>query len=373
MASDKADTVLRRKTRAAPAKTEARAMTPARGLRLALERAAARALALPVNVTGVERLTADPASLAEMITDGALLMLLEGADGEGCGALALDPALTAALVEAQTTGTMAPGAAAPGARMPTRTDAALCAPVFDTVLGRFAANLADGPDAGWTAGFTTGSMLTAPHALRARLASDSYHVFRASMSLGEAAREGGFVMALPVVDTAAADDEPAAGAGAPDARWQARVLGTRLRLDAVLCRIEMPLSEVLALKPGDVLPIAREALREVTLEPGAAAVTTQARLGQMGGRRALRLTVAPTPGTASEGQQQWTAARLAPDRETSAGPGDGAEIQPPDPYDEPEAAARDSDNTAPGDKDSADGAADDDPRLSDAELAALTR
>jgi flagellar motor switch protein FliM len=365
MASDKADPVLRRKAKAARAQIEARVMSPARGLRLALERTAARALSMPLGVLGTERLVADPASLLEMVAEGALLMSLDGPEGAAHGALALDPALTAALVEAQTTGTVAPRAT-PG-RAPTRTDAALCAPVFDAVLARFAANMAAGPDAGWTGGHATGSMQAAPHALRAMLTADRYHVFRVSVKLGEAGREGAFVLALPVVVAASADTDGTVAAALPDPRWQARVLGTTVRMDAVLCRLELPLAEVLALKPGDVVPIAREALRDVALEPGTRRTVARAGLGQMGGRRALRLTAAAPGGAGGDGSHEWIAAGLsasgdAPDRDTTGAEPEGLAT-----------AATDAVDEQPGGQDPPAGEAPDDPRLSDAELEALTR
>ena len=333
MAADRTDTVLSRKARAARAQTEARVMSPARGLRLALERAVARLLSLPLAVTGIERLVADPASVPEMIADGALMMLVDGPEGADRGALAIDPGLTAALVEAQTTGTV--GAGASSARAPTRTDAALCAPLFDAVLTRFAANMEDGPDAAWTVGHATGPMQAAPHLVRAALMAERYHVFRVSLGLGEGGREGGFVMALPVVAAAATEDGTPPAARPPDPRWQARVLGTRIHLDAVLCRIEMPVSEVMALRPGDTLPIAREALHEVALDPGDGRAAARARLGQMRGRRALRLSAAPASDNGGTAPHEWIAAGLGskhaapPQAPDAAGPEAPRDHPPP--------------------------------------------
>jgi len=277
-------------------------MSAPRALRLALERASDTVLKQPLVVDGTERLTADAASLPDLVAEGALVLLLAGPQA-ATGAIILEPAIAKGIVEAQTTGTI--GVAEGPARTMTHIDAALSVPLLDAALDRFANNLADGPDAHWSAGFASGEMLDARRALRIALTAERYHVFSVALRLGEAGRAGGMVMALPIKDPPASCDAGAQNHAPVDPRWQNRILGAHIRLDSVLCRIELPLSQVLTLSPGDVLPVAADALRDVRIEAGTRRPVAYARLGQMGGRRALRLMV-KVPRTVSEPpQEDW--------------------------------------------------------------------
>lgn len=302
MVSDRENPVLRRKARVARDQLEARVMSAPRALRLAMEQAADIVLHQPLAVTGTERFIADPASLPDMVPDGALVLLLDGPQAAN-GALIIEEEIATGVVEALTTGeVLATGGAS---RALTRTDAALSEPLIDSVLDRFARNLANGPDAHWSAGFVVGAMQDAPRVLRTALAAARYHVFRVALKLGDAGREGGVVMALPIPEEPTSRDASSLGDAQPDPQWKDRILGTQIRLDAILCRLEIPLSQVMGLRPGDVLPIAQDALRDVHLETGARRPVARCRLGQMGGRRALRLTAGGPQTSADPQQADW--------------------------------------------------------------------
>lgn len=374
MAADRENQVLRRKAQAAREQLEARVMSAPRALRLALERSADEVLQNPLMVAGTDRFTADPASLPEMVPEGALVLLLQGPQ-DATGALIMDPGIAAAVVEVQTTGTIGAGEAA--SRPLTRIDAALSAPLIDAVLDRFASNLADGPDAYWSSGFASGAMLDTPRSLPIALTAARYHVFRVALRVGQAGREGTVLMALPVPEQPALREDASPGAVAPDPRWQVRILGTHIRLDAVLCRIEMPLSQVLALRQGDVLPIAQDALRDVRLEAGARRPAARARLGQMGGRRALRLTVVAPQGAAETPQGDWVSTGFsapveAPDEEAPLQSEYTTAFLPEDANDPPLEDEMPAGMEAAPPLDELDDVNDSD-RISDEELEALTR
>ncbi len=277
-------------------------MSAPRALRLALERASDSVLKQPLVVAGTERLTADAASLPDLVAEGALVLLLAGPQA-ATGAIMLEPAIANGIVEAQTTGTI--GVAEGPMRAMTRIDAALSVPLLDAALDRFASNLADGPDAHWSTGFASGEMLEAPRALRIALTEERYHVFRVALRLGEEGRAGGMVMALPIKDAPTSCDSAAQDDAPVDPRWQDRILGAHIRLDTVLCRIELPLSQVLTLSPGDVLPVAADALRDVRIEAGTRRPVARGRLGQLGGRRALRLMVKAARTVREPPQEEW--------------------------------------------------------------------
>jgi flagellar motor switch protein FliM len=100
------------------------------------------------------------------------------------------------------------------------------------------------------------------------------------------------VLALPVAPQPAAAPPPVPAAP-PDPAWiaaRARILDDLpLPLEAVLLRTTRPLAEVERLAVGDLIPFAPAALAEVRLEPAGGRALLSGRLGQAGGRRALRL------------------------------------------------------------------------------------
>jgi flagellar motor switch protein FliM len=95
------------------------------------------------------------------------------------------------------------------------------------------------------------------------------------------------LLALPLrPDPAvAAAPEPAD----PSHHLQDRVLAAPARLDAVLCRLHLPLSAIRALSVGDVLALPPDAIREISIEVAGARRLATARLGKLDGLRALRL------------------------------------------------------------------------------------
>lgn len=72
---------------------------------------------------------------------------------------------------------------------------------------------------------------------------------------------------------------------------QQRVLDAPIRLDAILCRLSLPLSDMGRLAVGDVLALPKDVLREIAIESVGRQPVATARLGQVDGMRALRLTM----------------------------------------------------------------------------------
>lgn len=299
-------------------------MSPERALRLALERWAGGELGVMLSVTGVETRTELAGTLAADLPDPALILLLDG-PGDVPGALVLDPQLSAALVEAQTMGRVSPRPAPP--RAPTRTDAAMAAPMVAGVFAR----LADMPaEAGqWVQGYRYGAMVEDARALSLALGTGDYRVMRLGCDLGPD-RAGELVLALPAprpsADPDAAGDAEPGAAARPALRDS--LLAAPARLDAVLCRVSVPLSQMHGLRPGEVLALPAGVLNAARLEAVPGRAVARATLGQIRGQRALRLhgtgQGAVTPG--GEGMGEATARPPVPD--TPVAPPVPARIDP---------------------------------------------
>ncbi|MCM2560906.1 FliM/FliN family flagellar motor switch protein [Lutimaribacter sp. EGI FJ00015] len=285
MADQGKQMVLRRKAQAARKAQEARAMSPQRALRLAFERCAAKDLGVRLSVTGVEQATTMADALAPELPEHALILLLDGAEGVP-GVMVLDLQLTAALVEAQTMARVNARAAAP--RGPTRTDAAIATPFVEGGLARFAELLEE--DGAHVRGFRFGAMIDDGGGLALALGTCEYRMMRVGYSLG-ADRGGEMLLALPVPAPPAPDDTHPDKADIAPATTplRARLMTAPARLDAVLCRMSLPLAQTRGLKPGDVLPLSAGVLRDTRLEATPGKTVARGVLGQMSGQRALRL------------------------------------------------------------------------------------
>ena len=303
---DKAS-VIRRKTRAAREGGDPRVMSPARALRLSLARAADTLFDLALTVATVEqrRIESDEIE-AELGTDG-LFVLLDGAAGARAG-LRLDPGLLAALIEVQTTGHVRAGTVRP--RVPTRTDAAMAAPLVDALLDGFEAEMTEGLAGHVARGFRFGDKMDDTRALALLLAAPEFDSFSLTVDLGPGLRTGRLDLLLPLAPPPARrgarsgrGDAAQTGADGPEARADLATvaLAAPASLDAVLARIRLPLSEAMAFRVGERLTIPQESLGVAQLVAAGGHVVAEGRLGRRDGWRALRLgppqsRVAPAPG-----------------------------------------------------------------------------
>lgn len=263
-----------------------------RGWRLALARAARDLMALDLEI---RRLSVTRASLAEVLErapDRALVALLHGPKG-GLGVLLLAPAVTSALIEMQTLGRLS--AQLPPVRKPTRIDAAMVAGLVDRALSGLDEALAEEADLIWAGGFRYASYLDEVRPLGLLLEEEAYRILSAEVVLGSTDRAGEVVLVLP----ANGRGERPAAAPAPDenspqftAVLTAQVMQVESRLDAVVARVTLPIRQVMAMKPGDVLDLPLAALDAVTLETAEGSPIAQARLGQNRGMRAVKIVQA---------------------------------------------------------------------------------
>ena len=272
-----------------------------RAWRLSLARAARDQLKLPLEVV---RLAVDRLSLAEVLElppDHAMIVVLEG-PRDGLGLMVIYAAVLAAMIEVQTIGKVA--LTAPVPRKPTRTDAAMVAPLIDAALTGLEAALLLETDLIWAGGFHYASFLEDPRPLGLLLEDTAYRVLTADVSLADGARTGAVLLALPADGRGAApvgQTDKAAAGPAFSALLADQIENADCVLEAVLTRVSMPLSRVLTMAVGEVITLPRAGLDRISFEGIDGRCVAMGKLGQNRGMRAVRLVPAagvargPTP------------------------------------------------------------------------------
>ena len=190
-------------------------MSPARALRLGLARAAAQLYELPVQVTEVKSTGLGGEEVAAACGPDMLLALLDGPDGAR-GAVALNRAMVAALIEVQVMGVVSTLELSDRALTPT--DAAMVAPWLDAALERVDLALAEGlpegtgPDCGkagdWLVGYRFGAMAEDARALALALDATRFHLLRLTVDVALGRRTGEIALLLPAADMAEGRNPP---------------------------------------------------------------------------------------------------------------------------------------------------------------------
>jgi flagellar motor switch protein FliM len=269
---------------------------PDRALGQGLARMIRDRMGVMVAVEAVTRRSLSLAEVIEEIAEHALLHLVE-VQGNSLGAIWLDGALRAGVIEMQTLGHVGRGDVVP--RRPTRLDAALCEGFLSVAALALAPALAGGQARGEV---SLSSFLDDLRPLPLILDDAPHELVTLQISVGEGqVRRGWISLALPArpAPRAAGDcpDRTAEDGGAEareEGSWSQRlqrgVLGACAELDAVLCRVSLPLSQVMALEPGVVLGLPGAALDGLDLVDAQGARVAGGKLGQARGNRAVRLT-----------------------------------------------------------------------------------
>lgn len=286
MVTDGGNKVIHRKARASREEYQARAMSPAKALRLALAQASDTHFDLPMVVTMVEQVEISQTALRPEFSGGGLLVLLDGPKGVR-GAVRLDDALLSALIEVQTTGRVT--GRPPTGRAVTRTDAAIAAPLIDATLEGAEMQLRDETPVNWATGYRFGVMMEDARGMSLALNAAAFHVFRMTVELGEGAFPGSVTFLLPV-PVAAPSPHAAPGEDAPQRTLEQSAMNAPVCLDAVLARLSVTLTQLCNLAPGDVLPFHMDRPLQIRLETSQKHVVALGRLGQTNGMRAVRLT-----------------------------------------------------------------------------------
>jgi flagellar motor switch protein FliM len=120
-------------------------------------------------------------------------------------------------------------------------------------------------------------------------------VLQAELRLGNGAKSGAVMLALPAEGRGRAPKPAPSATPAPVAAalfakaLSDQVMRTEADIAAVLHRFTVPLSVVMALKVGDLVPLSTAALDRIVLQGLDGRPLATGRLGQNGGMRAVRL------------------------------------------------------------------------------------
>jgi len=142
-----------------------------------------------------------------------------------------------------------------------------------------------------------------------------YRLVQAEVSLGGGAKTGAVLLALPADGRGRRPQKPgqassdAAAGMVFAAALSEQVMVASCVLGAVLYRMTIPLSAVMALKPGELVPLPMAALDQIGLEDIGGRRLGAGKLGKNRGMRAVRLTAEPSvavpyPAVAASGRGQ---------------------------------------------------------------------
>jgi flagellar motor switch protein FliM len=256
---------------------------------LALARAAQDEMGVPLRLSGFRVERRSLAEIVEMLPEPALICALDEGAGEATGVAVLDAGLMAGMVEAMTTGvvTALDGGAA---RRPTRTDAALLAPVLDRALTGLEAGASEAGLPEWARGFRFAATVDGGRGLSLMLEDVPYRLLVADVDLALGARAGPLLLAIPEgrAEGRLAVPPP------PDGRFTealaVQVAGAEARLEAVLSRLALPLGTVMNLLVGQEIVLPRADIARIAMEGLDGRKVGAGKLGRQGNLRAVRLT-----------------------------------------------------------------------------------
>lgn len=251
----------------------------------------------PLALIAGETQVAERISLAaalDLLPEEGLVAVLEDREGHR-GLLALSHGAVDAMIEVQTTGKVDAQELAP--RPVTRVEKALCRDFIDLSLGAFAREASDIDDRDWPQRMAFGSRIADRKQLTLLLPDKTYHAMSTSIELGEGVlRTGTALLILPKLDTVLHVAPPGKTRGQPE-EWrvglEAAMAEAHLDLIAVLLRTTRSLRDLEALGPGDLISFEADDLASVRLETTAGDAVFRGRLGQVAGRRALRMSLEP--------------------------------------------------------------------------------
>lgn len=281
---------LRRKTQVGQEQFQARAMTAARALRVSMAKVAEDEFDLAVAVIGLTETRTATKPVFEGKDDTTLLLLLETPD-RGPGAALLDAALIGALVQQQTMGKVLEIPEGAPARRATRTDAALVAPFLDSLFER-AGPLPDTEDhVRMLTGLRFGAEITSIRLLDMALDESEYTHFSLTIDVDGGVRQGKMELLLPPLS--AVDEFSSGSGGTTDdpKTLEPIVMSLTAQLRVALCRLRLPFAELAKLKPGDEIALPDGVMENSEILTVAGRKIGQGKLGQVQGRRAIRMSV----------------------------------------------------------------------------------
>lgn len=279
------NTVMQRKLASARTGAGTGSRSALRALRRAVAKAALDTVGLTLAVISATQDRIGHGDLVATLAGDRMLVLLDGPPGR-TGVLWMDRDAVAAIVQIQTTGQLSGTPPAP--RPFTSTDAALVQPMIDAALALAEALVETPTDRACLAGYRFGAQAEDATALALEIDAERLRTFDLTVDIAAGLRQGRIGLILP--------EEPAmpADAQAPDGPRRAllsrqAVGALRAELRTCLGRICLPISELAAMKPGDLIELRDGRLDAVELLSIAGHRIAVAQLGQTAGVRAVRL------------------------------------------------------------------------------------
>lgn len=261
-------------------------LTSSRALRVAMTRAADKSLGLSLTVLGVEEEFTALDGMLEGLPSGHLFAGLMR-DGAVVGILGIDTQMRAAAIEMQTMGRLAKIAAQD--RPPTGTDMMLVVPLCEKLLQQMAETTLGSEMEGWADGVTLGPVFESLRAVGLALEESDYRLMRLSLDLCIAERHGEIILALPNHQARQKVDDVKPADQAWDKKMHLAVSAAPLALRAVLHKMTLSLGQVDHLRAGDIVPLYGAGVGSVRLFAADGVMVAEARLGQSGGKRAVRI------------------------------------------------------------------------------------
>jgi flagellar motor switch protein FliM len=261
-------------------------VTSSRAVRLALTKAANDTVGLVLTVGGVADQIMPLDDMLDSLDDGLLLIGLTRAD-QLVGLAALDMELRAAVVEMQTMGRLS--AQKPESRAPTGTDKIMCDPLLGAFLSALPQALAGTTFGGWVDDIQLQDQIDSKRWAGLNLRDCPYRVVRMTTDLGVAEREADIVIALPVITVAQEPDATPPACINWSSAFQASISAAPASLNARLHSFKLPISAAQSLSVGQVVPLPGCTVNSVRLLAPDGKTVALAKLGQVGGMRALRI------------------------------------------------------------------------------------
>lgn len=257
---------------------------------VALPRTADQLMGLQVSIQSVIFGILDQSAVIANLTENDLICRMSRA-GSSSGLIVVDPPFLAALIEFQTLGKVT--SVPPTERPPTNTDVTVLSDILDhwlTDLARAASEHGLAEDL-----LPTGYTRDAGHLdLRAaELALDpgQFRLLDISIDFGGETKFGKLSIYTPIVAASKGENLDATFGH----QLRTHLLDAPVEMTAVLARESRSLDEITSLNEGDMFLLRTAQLQSVRLEAEDGNLISMARLGQTGGKRAVRPSVNEKP------------------------------------------------------------------------------
>ncbi len=257
---------------------------------MSLARAADQAFKLALRVGGIRQSRLDLTDVVEQLEEDWALFPLVHDDGS-VGVMCVDPSSNIAFVEQQTMGRVAAGG--DEARKLTRTDKALALPFLEGFLRLFDEALEGAPTAYWTRGYRAEDAVETRHLMVLLLDASEYRGFEMKSDVEAVGRTCTIRFFLPIKDPVRNTPRQTKKAKQNEQNHKPKLrnaaLAAMVEMDAVMCKVTMPLSELSSLQPGQLLSLPQDASRQAKLQDKKGQTSLPVHLGQLHGMRAVKL------------------------------------------------------------------------------------